>query len=189
MKYAQVINGRIVKGPCKLPKRFQTSEGDIITNFDLLSSESLKIHGWYPVLYEDLREYQIYIDPVLQDGSIVFQAVDKDTTAIVQHNENIAKITRDAAEEAIITVHGVDWQVKEVDRVRMKETIDTATRLEYPEETEIPWILADNTVRSTTKADLCAVLDMFSVRRQDIFTQYRAWRAGEKLNPFEYIPS
>ena len=95
-----------------------------------------------------------------------------------------AKETRSQAEDADIEVFGVYWQVRSQDRERMRQTIDTAQRMNQPPEATIHWILADNTLRATTASDLAAVLNAHTIRMGNIFAAYTAWYAGPRNQPF-----
>lgn len=105
----------------------------------------------------------------------------------VNKNKRLAKIERNAAEQANIEVLGVSWQVDDVARDRMQRTIDTATRNNVDVSTTVDWILADNTIRATTVSELTQVLDAHAYRTQDIFSQYNAWRAGSMTEIFVYF--
>lgn len=96
-----------------------------------------------------------------------------------------AKAVRDAAEVDNIEVLGVVWQVRDKDRMRMTEAILAAEVLNLPAETTVNWILADNSLRPTTAADLRQVLAAYSLRVQEVFAAYTTWRAGPKSRPFE----
>ena len=95
-----------------------------------------------------------------------------------------AKETRSQAEDADIEVFGVYWQVRSQDRERMRQTMDTAQRMNQPPEATINWILADNTLRATTASDLAAVLDAHTIRMGYIFAVYAMWYAGPRNHPF-----
>ena len=95
-----------------------------------------------------------------------------------------AKEIRDEAEVADIEVFGVMWQVRDKDRARIQETIATAETLGAPPETTVNWILADNTTRLTTAAELKEVIAQHSLRRQGIFITYTMWRSSGMRKPF-----
>lgn len=184
--YAQISNNEITYGPASLPCSQLTVDG-WITGFRCLDNANLKHYGWLPVEYAELSENQKQGEPTVEENRVYYPAVEIPQAEITAINESSAKTARDTAEDELINVHGVDWQVADTDRNRMQETISTATRLGYPQDIEIGWILADNTARMSTKADLEAVLNAFSLRRQAIFEQYVVWRSGDKLQPFQYI--
>ncbi|EPR4994874.1 DUF4376 domain-containing protein [Vibrio navarrensis] len=100
-------------------------------------------------------------------------------------NEAEAKQYRDTLIESDIEVHGVRWQVDVGrDEPRIRRAIATALSEDMAEDTTVEWILADNSVRPTTRRDLEQVLAAKAMREQTIFDQYREWRAGDKQSPF-----
>ncbi|EHU0328744.1 TPA: hypothetical protein I7180_17685 [Vibrio vulnificus] len=104
---------------------------------------------------------------------------------VAAFHEELAKCYRDQLIESNIEVHGVMWQVDVTrDEPRIRRAIATATSESIDAETTVDWILADNTVRATTRRDLEQVLAVKSMREQLIFQKYREWRAGDKLETF-----
>lgn len=82
------------------------------------------------------------------------------------------------------TGSGTIWQVRSIDRGRMRETIETARDIGVPPETTTDWILADNTTRPTTAADLRAVITAYTLRMGEIYRTYNTWRASGITAPF-----
>ena len=95
-----------------------------------------------------------------------------------------AKEVRDSTVNANIAVHGVEWQVGREDRDNIRNAIETAEHLKLPEEQTQKWILADNTQRETTTAELRQILTAYSLRMQKVYDQYMVWRDGDKKAPF-----
>ena len=183
MKYAKIENGQITQGPCQLPRNLKTADG-WITGFNCLDAANLRPYGWVPVEYAGLVENQRHGTPIIADDLVFYPAESFNTEEVAAVNTAAAKQLRDSMEVADIEVHGDLWQVKERDRVRILETVGAAARMNSPAETTVPWILADNSIRSSTRTDLEAVLDAFSLRRQTIFTAYNQWMQGDKQEAF-----
>ena len=111
----------------------------------------------------------------------------EDFESYLIHRQKHAKFTRNEAEDSNIVVLGVEWQVDEKSRDRMNRVIATAARDNAPNTETVTWILADDSERETTVGDLCLVLDAHAYRTQAIFSQYRAWLAGDMSSYFEYV--
>lgn len=95
-----------------------------------------------------------------------------------------AKITRNDAINSPILYDGDLWDVDAKSRETMDRAIDTARRNGLEAQTRT-WVLADNTPRSgVTISDLEAILDLYTLRMSEIFTQYLTWAAGDKSEPF-----
>ena len=98
-----------------------------------------------------------------------------------------AKALRDSIIESNINVNGAEWQVDRFqDEPRIKRAIRVAEFNGLPDTTELNWILADNTIRVTTIAELKVVLTAKAYREKDIFAQYTQWRAGSMATPFKF---
>ena len=98
-----------------------------------------------------------------------------------------AKTLRDSIIESNINVNGVEWQVdKSRDEPRIKRAIRVTEFNDLPDTTEVNWILADNSVRTTNIAELKVVLTAKAYREKDIFAQYRKWREGSMATKFKY---
>lgn len=104
-----------------------------------------------------------------------------------QQLEDEAKSYRDQFIDSNIEVFGVMWQVGTKDRDNITSAIDTAALLGANAPSGIEWILADNSTRQTTLADLQEVLIRHALRRLAVFQQYIAWRAGSRTQPFHYV--
>lgn len=110
-----------------------------------------------------------------------------DTSRRKADMEAAAKKLRDELEVTNIewpVGSGIIWQVRDKDRDRMQRTIDTARAIEAPPEMTVGWIIADDTTRQTTAADLQMVLAAYTMRMSEIFTAYNAWRAAGITAPF-----
>lgn len=98
-----------------------------------------------------------------------------------------AKEARDQAYEDNIDAFGVSWQIDKASRDLMDDAISTYQfKVEIGEEVadSIDWILADNTIRTTTYTELRQVRAEYSLRVKEIFYKYNVWRAGDKLEEF-----
>lgn len=100
--------------------------------------------------------------------------------------EKAAKEHRNEVKDSIIEAFGVWWDIDRTSR----ENIDNAiwSLSWYPEGSVLGWILADNSVRPTTKADLEQVKLAYTQRLDAIYSQYREWRNGTRSQPFQYQP-
>jgi len=98
--------------------------------------------------------------------------------------EEDAKNNRDAFIENNIEVFGASWQVRSQDRDNIRFAVETSRAMGDNAPESIGWILADNTVRQTTAADLEMVMLAYAMRMSAIFANYTAWRAGNKSHPF-----
>jgi hypothetical protein len=98
-----------------------------------------------------------------------------------------AKVDRDAIIESNINVNGVEWQVDRLnDEPRIKRAVRVAEFNDLPDTTELTWILADNSLRTTTIAELKVVLTAKAYREKDVFAQYTQWRAGSMATKFKF---
>lgn len=186
MIYVKYKNDEVLETFEKLPSRWTQSDGTWIVGFNNLSKVRLALFNVYLAEKPDLGEFEKYGVPVLDNETkiVSFPIISMTNEEIQAITEPLAKITRDSVEIAPIFVHNALWAVKDIDRNRMKETIDTAIRQSYPEETTIGWITEDLGIRATTRAELEGVLDAFSVRRQSIFVSYGGWFLGNRLAHF-----
>lgn len=115
---------------------------------------------------------------------VEYVEVEKTNEEIIRENRENAKITRDLAIEAPITVDGARYQV---DVVKDEPRITRAIRaLEYNGDPDLTteWILEDNTFKNVTKADLEKVLFSKALREKDIFSEYRLWSTTDMTVPF-----
>ena len=107
--------------------------------------------------------------------------------AIASKNATLAKSYRDTVIESDINVNGAMWQIDKLkDEPRIKRAIRVAEFNGLPDTTEVEWILADNSVRTTTLAELKVVLTAKAYRERDIFAQYRKWREGSMSTAFKF---
>lgn len=98
-----------------------------------------------------------------------------------------AKALRDTVIESNINVNGAEWQVDRFqDEPRIKRAIQIAEFEGLPDSTETTWILADNTLRTTTVAELKQVLIAKGYREKDVFAKYTQWRSGSMATKFKY---
>jgi len=97
-----------------------------------------------------------------------------------------AKHKRDTIINSPLTALGVSWDIDEKSRDNMRAAIETAERNALPADTTIGWILADDTVRQTTTADLMQVLNAYAYRMQSVFEAYTTWLEGDMETAFEY---
>jgi len=98
--------------------------------------------------------------------------------------EEQAKKLRDSIIESNVEVFGASWQVRSQDRDNIRFAVETSRAMGDNAPESIGWILADNTVRQTTAADLEMVMLAYAMRMSAIFANYTAWRAGNKSHPF-----
>lgn len=105
---------------------------------------------------------------------------------VAASNRLAAQTLRDDFIESNIELFAVDWQIETESRDKMNAAIDYATRNDKLAETRY-WILADNTPRESTIADLEAVLDAYTLRMDNVFMQYGVWAGGDMLTPFEIV--
>ncbi|AUL97502.1 DUF4376 domain-containing protein [Vibrio vulnificus] len=99
-------------------------------------------------------------------------------------HEAEAKQYRDTLIESDIEVHGVWWQVAKKDRDNINEAVAYVTRNSLSMDLTRQWILADNSVRETTVAELAEVLDAYTERLDAVYRAYAEWRAGDKQDGF-----
>jgi len=98
----------------------------------------------------------------------------------------LAKYKRDTIINSPITALGVSWDIDEKSRDNMRSAIEAAERNALPADTTIGWILADDTVRQTTTADLMQVLNAYAYRMQSVYEAYTTWLEGDMETAFEY---
>lgn len=109
----------------------------------------------------------------------------KSNDEIAEYHKGLAKTLRDDIIESNIEVHGVFWQVHVTrDEPRLNRAINTSTCDSMPGETTCEWILADNTLRPTTAAELKQVIVAKGYREGEVFAKYSIWRSGDMLTPF-----
>lgn len=99
-------------------------------------------------------------------------------------NEDAAKATRDAYIESDILYDGSLFQVDSKGRDNMRNALEISARDGRDPSTSRGWILADNSIRIVTAADLGNVLDLYTERMDAAFTAYAIWRASDKMTPF-----
>jgi len=165
-KYITLKSTGAVLKDCKAPNITTTTH-------ELIEISSI------PDDYKD--NYYIYSD----DG--VWERTDSGNEAFIEKNISTAKSYRDEVADSPITVLNVLWDINQQSRDNMRTAIETADRNNLPDETTQGWILADDTIRDTTAAELGQVLDAYAYRLQDVFTQYAIWMAGDKINEFQYV--
>ena len=95
-----------------------------------------------------------------------------------------AKLERDVFINSDILVHGVLWQVNKAGRENLNEAINYGTRKKLSAATSQHWILSDNSLRETTFKELKEVMNAYTERMQQTFTQYSLWRAAGVSEPF-----
>lgn len=94
-----------------------------------------------------------------------------------------AKVSREEAINAPIEAHGVIWDIDTKSRDNMRSALDTATRRASR---FVNWVLADNTIRSSSPEDLMGVMDAYADRMEAVYTHYTIWRMGSMTEPFAY---
>lgn len=123
----------------------------------------------------DIKPYG-HFDPVV---------IPKTEEELALEKREDAKFIRDGAVESNIHKHGVWWQVHVTnDEPRINRAIRTAEIENLPLDTTAEWILADNSIRATTAAELAQVLVAKSRREQDVFNQYKTWVVLGMTEPF-----
>lgn len=126
-------------------------------------------------------------DDVVCGMLMVAEGLFEDPTPSAQRLATQAKILRDSIIESNINVNGAEWQVDRLkDEPRIKRAIQIAEFEGLPDTTETTWILADNTLRTTTVAELKQVLTAKGYREKDVFAKYAQWRAGSMATAFKY---
>ncbi len=97
----------------------------------------------------------------------------------------LGKQTRNSIEfNDTLEAAGAVWQVDNLSRERIKDAIYEMETQNVPDEATIPWILADDSVKNATKADLQSVLSAFNMRRQQVFLKYAQWISSGSMQPF-----
>lgn len=137
---------------------------------------------------------ELFVDPIVENHAGLVEITQDEFNELIQPSaevlmarlENQAKATRQEVINSNITVFDVEWQVATTDRENIKEAIDYAQMHDVPSDTTINWILADNSTMDVTYAQLVAVLSAYMLRKQDVFNEYKTWRAGDKTEPFVY---
>jgi hypothetical protein len=76
------------------------------------------------------------------------------------------------------------WDVDGKARDNINEAINSVDRQPEKESESRYWILADNSVRPTTAADLRQVMNAYVLRMDSIYTQYGQWLAGDMEDDF-----
>ncbi|MBL4297858.1 hypothetical protein H8F06_21500 [Vibrio fluvialis] len=135
-------------------------------------------------------------DPVfsqaLYDAAVseweVFEPVDNLASlsdVMAEYHQELAKQNVDAWIESDIQLYAATWQVDERSRNRMEAQLGLAYRNDLDRaQTEIEWILSDNSTRTTTLAELGGVLDEYARRQSMIVNQYAVWRSGDLQQRF-----
>lgn len=105
----------------------------------------------------------------------------------VPNKKGAAKATRDAAINSNIEVLGAIWDIDEISYGIMSKIVGSVDRNPQLEGQIRAWILADNTTRETTAADLRLVMDAHVQRMDDVYSQYGLWLNGDMSQEFEVV--
>jgi len=173
---------QIIDGPRALPTSIKTDNG-WITGFDCLDDETVKQYGWIPVEYAVLTDIQTYDDPTIDEDKVTYPAMAVPTSVLAAR----AKITRNAEVNANILLLNVEWQVGVLARTNIGDTINGAEYLGTAVDATVEWILADNSTRDTTVAELKQVFAAYCTRMMAVYQQFNAWRSGDQTAAFEYV--
>lgn len=171
-QYAVFVGkGWIVKTPPTSGVAWLKSDATISKVF----SDYTEIPASYTLIEPTTPEYNIWNNTTW--------AIDKASQKadLISTNEALAKETRTSAIQADIEVFDVMWQVADADVINIQDAVDEAELHDYEEGYTVGFILADNTVRPTTKDELITVLSARRLRKLSVFEQYVAWRGGDKL--------
>ena len=90
MQYAQIKNGQMINRPAKLPDRWTTPEGAMISHFNKLSKQSLQAFNWIPVIYQELTDgathsLQPIYDKITQQ--FIFEAIPQNIDILLKQSE------------------------------------------------------------------------------------------------------
>ncbi|MCG6268268.1 hypothetical protein [Vibrio furnissii] len=108
-------------------------------------------------------------------------------TVLGDYHQELAKRDVITWIESNLPLFDVIWQVNERSRGRMEVQLGRAARNGLDlSSTKIDWILADNSTRETTLAELGQVLDEYAKRQTNIVNQYVTWRDGDRQQRFVY---
>lgn len=107
---------------------------------------------------------------------------------IAEYHQELAKQDVDVWIESDIQLYDAIWQVNERSRNRIEAQLGLASRNSLDlSTTEIDWILADNSTRISTLAELGGVLDAYARRQSIVVSQYAVWRSGDLQQRFEAV--
>lgn len=122
------------------------------------------------------------------DGVLTPLTVDDANSVETARLQNInvinAKAARQDAIDSDITVNGVVWKVDSASLQDIKDAVSYADRNNISPETEQAWLLADDSARMVTRAELEEVLNAYAVRKQSVFLSYATWLESGALSPF-----
>ncbi len=134
------------------------------------------------------RFWQMWgVDVAEANGEIIAHDY-KTQEQTIAENESAAINTRyEAVYEPLSTTHGLIDVGRSKDGILGFENIKDVIAAHGAGLTSVEsvdWIMADNSIATLTMEDLNQVVIDFNLRKQSIFEQYGAWRAGDKLEAF-----
>lgn len=160
----------------------ETLPFSVIVKGDRVAEQLPRNHQYWVDWGIDVLEEAGEIKPYGHFDPVVIPKTEEELALEMREN---AKFVRDEAIESNIQKHGEWWQVHVInDEPRINRAIRTAEIENLPVETTADWILADNSIRPTTAAELAQVLVAKSRREQDVFNQYKSWAILGMTEPF-----
>jgi hypothetical protein len=127
-------------------------------------------------------------DDELYTTTKTFTLESKPVEVVAEYHSELAINTRfNAVYEPLDTVHGLIDVGRGKDGILGMDNIKDAVAAYGSGLTEVEsvaWIMSDNSVATLTIADLNQIIVDFNMRKQDIFTAYGQWRAGDKQEAF-----
>ncbi|HHC6784300.1 TPA: hypothetical protein ACN38F_000844 [Vibrio parahaemolyticus] len=133
-------------------------------------------NGEYDYLVND-EEFTVTKTPVVER---------KPDNVIAEFHRNKAQALRDEIKLSNIFIHGYEFQVRQVDRNNMDETLWYAERNNMLDK-ETVWIAANNEPVRLTYNQIQQIKDAYAIRLEKLFNQYATWTEGDMQTPFEFL--
>ncbi|AVF60438.1 DUF4376 domain-containing protein [Vibrio diabolicus] len=133
-------------------------------------------NGEYDYLVND-EEFTVTKTPVVER---------KPDNVIAEFHRNKAQALRDEIQLSNIFIHGYEFQVRQVDRNNMDETLWYAERNNMLDK-ETVWIAANNKPVRLTYNQIQQIKDAYAIRLEKLFNQYATWTEGDMQTPFEFL--
>lgn len=106
---------------------------------------------------------------------------------ISEENESLAKITRIKLLSSV-TLNAAVCQTDADGLANIIKTIEISDSNSAPESTIKSWRLQDNSVRSTTLAELRKIKQLHDVQFVAVWDAFNTWHDTDKFTPFSYAP-
>ena len=123
-----------------------------------------------------------------KDGELRTRCVVIEKTLTQEEIDSLSTSVRDSYINKDISFAGVFFQVPN-DCTDIKSALQEASLLGLEDSYTQSWRLSDNTWRDTTIAEAKQIVQLFVLRKQEVWKQFKEWSEGDKTSIFEYKES